>query len=86
MSVSVSVCAMVEPLPAAWPVTLPVTVPIVQANVEPAGEDAKDMVVAPPEQIVAEVAVVTVGFGLTVTVIVVGEPAAQPLNVGVTIY
>ena len=38
-----------------------------------------------PEQIVAVVAVVTTGLGLTVTVIVDAVPA-QPFAVGVTIY
>ena len=43
------------------------------------------MAVLVPEQIVAVVAVVTTGLGLTVTVIVEAVPV-QPLAVGVTIY
>ena len=58
---------------------------MVQAKVEPAGDDVNAIAVASPEQMVEVAAVVTVGFGLTVTVMVSAVPG-QPVNVGVTIY
>jgi hypothetical protein len=46
---------------------------------------AKPMLTVAPLHIVAVLALVIVGLGLTVFVMVVGEPA-HPFNVGVTIY
>ncbi len=69
------------------PVIPPVTVPTVQLNVL-AVDAINAMFVALPLQIAAVLAVVTVGIGLTVTVIVYGDPA-QPgvaVEVGVTMY
>ncbi len=69
------------------PVIPPVTVPTVQLNVLGALA-VSAILVAVPLQIVAVLAVVTTGLGLTVTVIVYGDPA-QPgvaVEVGVTIY
>ena len=71
-------------------------VPSVHANVAPVGEEVNVIAVVAPEQIVAVVGVVTVGFGLTVTVTAdevtteqlvaeltstVYEPAAEATNV-----
>jgi ABC-type proline/glycine betaine transport system permease subunit len=77
---------IVDPLPALAPVIPPVMVPIVQANVDGA-DDVSAMFVAVPLQIDFVDAVVTAGVGLTVTVIVYGAPAHDPVTeVGVTIY
>ena len=61
-------------------------VPMVQANVLAA--DAVNEILGPvPLQMVAVLAVVTEGFGFTVTVIVYGKPAQLPVeDVGVTMY
>jgi hypothetical protein len=61
-------------------------VPIVQAKL--LGTDAVNPIfVVPPLQILAVFAVVTIGFGLTVTVMVYGFPGHEPvLEVGVTKY
>ena len=56
----VSVCAMVEPEPAACPLTVPVTVPIVQAKLAPAGVLLRAMFVIAPLQIAAGVTGLTV--------------------------
>jgi hypothetical protein len=65
----VNVCTMVLPEPALAPVILPAIVPTVQVNV--LGADAVNaMFVAVALHIVAVLAVVTTGVGLTVTVIV----------------
>jgi hypothetical protein len=64
-----NVCAIVAPLPALAPVIPPVIVPIVQLNVLVAVEVSGIFVVA-PLQMVALLAVVIAGVGLTVTVIV----------------
>jgi hypothetical protein len=64
-----NVCAIVAPLPAVAPVMPPVIVPTVQVKVLPAVE-VSAIFVAAPLQIVALLAVVTAGVGLTVTVIV----------------
>ena len=59
---------MVEPEPALAPVMPPVIVPIVQLNV--LATLAVKLILGPvPLQVVAVVAVVTAGLGLTVTVI-----------------
>jgi hypothetical protein len=81
------VCAIVAPLPALAPVIPPVIVPTVHVNVL-AAVDVSAILVAVPLQIAAVFAVVTTGVGLTVTVIVYGDPAQVVLaeDVGVTIY
>ncbi len=78
---------MVLPDPALAPVMLPVIAPTVQVKVLGA-EAVNAMFVAVPLQIVAVLAVVTTGLGLTVTVIVYGVPgqAGVAVDVGVTIY
>ena len=64
----------------------PVIVPIIQVNVL-AAFAVKVMFVPVPLQIVFVAAVVTVGAGFTVTVIVRGVPGHEPaVEVGVTIY
>ena len=80
----VSACDMVAPLEALAPVMLPVIVPIVQLKVAPVTLLVKDMLVVAPLQIAVGLAVVTLGFGYTVTTILIGTPG-QPLAVGVTI-
>ena len=61
-------------------------VPTVHVN-ELATDDVNEIFVAVPLQLVAVLAVVTVGIGFTVTVIVYAEPAQPPvLAVGVTMY
>jgi hypothetical protein len=83
----VSVCAMVLPEPDVAPAILPLIVPIVQLNVLPALEVSAILVVA-PLQIVALLAAVTAGVGLTVTVTVYAAAAGQlpVVDVGVTKY
>jgi hypothetical protein len=83
----VNVWAIVDPLPALAPVMLPVIVPTVHVNVlATLAVGAIFVVVA--LQIVAVLAVVTTGVGLTVTVIVYAEPghAGVAVDVGVTRY
>ena len=64
----------------------PVIVPIVHVNVL-ATLAVKAMFVPVPLQIIFVAAVVTVGAGFTVTVIVRGVPGHEPaVEVGVTIY
>ena len=64
----------------------PVIVPIVHVNVL-ATLAAKAMLVPVPLQIVFVAAVVTVGVGFTVTVIIRGVPGHElAVEVGVTIY
>jgi hypothetical protein len=65
----VSVWAIVDPLPAEAPVIPPVTVPTVHVNVL-AALAINAIFVAVALHIVAVLAVVTTGVGLTVTVIV----------------
>ena len=64
----------------------PVIVPIVHVNV--LGALAVKLILGPvPLQVVAVLAVVTTGFGFTVTVMVKGIPGQEPdVEVGVTIY
>jgi hypothetical protein len=81
----VSVCAIVDPLPAVAPVIPPLTVPIVHANVD-AALAVKGMFVAVALQIEYAAGFVTAGFGLTVIVIVYGVPTQPAVDVGVTIY
>jgi hypothetical protein len=65
---------------------LPVIVPIAQANV--LGALDVNVIFGPvPLQVLAVVALVTAGFGFTVTVIVYAGPAHEPVvEVGVTRY
>ena len=80
-----NVWLIVEPDPADAPVIPPVIVPIVQLKVL-AALAVSDILGLVPLQIDAVLAVVTLGIGFTVTVIVVGEPAQEPtVDVGVTI-
>jgi hypothetical protein len=60
---------IVDPLPADAPVILPVTVPTVHVNVL-AALAVNEIPVAVALQMVAVLAVVTTGLGLTVTVII----------------
>jgi hypothetical protein len=77
---------MVEPDPALAPVIPPVIVPIVQVNVLDALA-LREIFGLVLLQVEVVVAVVTTGVGLTVTVIVYGEPTQLPdTDVGVTIY
>jgi len=77
---------MDAPLPALAPVIPPVTVPIVQAKVLGAVA-VKAIFGLVPLQILAVDAVVIAGLGLTVTVMVNGDPTQPPVvAVGVTIY
>ena len=64
----------------------PVIVPIVHVNV--LGALAVKLILGPaPLQVVAVLAVVTTGFGFTVTVMVKGVPEQEPdVEVGVTTY
>jgi hypothetical protein len=64
----------------------PVIVPIVHVNV--LGALAVKLILGPvPLQVVAVLAVVTIGFGFTVTVIVKGTPEHEfTVEVGVTTY
>ena len=64
----------------------PVIVPIVHVNV--LGALAVKLILGPaPLQVVAVLAVVTTGFGFTVTVMVKGVPGHEfTVEVGVTIY
>ena len=77
---------IILPEPALAPVIPPVMVPIVQLNV--LGTLAVKLMFGPfPLQALAVLAVVTAGFGFTVTVIVYGVPAQLPVvAVGVTLY
>jgi hypothetical protein len=78
---------MVFPAPLEAPVIPPVIVPTVHVNVL-AVDAVNPIFVAVALQIVAVLAVVTTGVGLTVTVIVYGVPgqAGVVVDVGVTIY
>ena len=77
---------IVEPELALAPVMLPVIVPSVHAKLLAALE-VKAIFGPVPLHVLAVVELVTAGVGLTVTVIVVGEPAQLPVvDVGVTIY
>ena len=77
---------MVVPEPAVAPVMPPVMAPIVQLKV--LGTEAnKEIPVFAPLQMVTELAVVTAGAGLTVTVIAKGAPEHElAVDVGVTKY
>ena len=77
---------IVKPDPALAPVMLPVIVPMVHAKL--LGKlAAREILGLVPLQIIAVAPLVTAGTGLTVTVIVKGEPAHKPsVEVGVTIY
>jgi hypothetical protein len=81
----VSVCAIVDPLPAVAPVIPPLIVPIVHVNVD-AALAVKGMFVAVALQIEYAAGFVTAGVGLTVIVIVYGVPTQPKLEVGVIIY
>jgi len=81
----VNVWLIVEPEPFDDPVIPPVIVPMVPLKVLDALA-VSDIFGPVPLQVDAVVAVVTLGNGFTVTVIVVGEPAQEPtVEVGVTI-
>jgi len=77
---------MVEPEPGVAPVILPEIAPTV--HVKLLGIEAvKPIFGLEPLQIVVAFAVVTTRLGLTVTVIVKGVPAHEPVvEVGVTLY
>lgn len=73
-------------MPGPAPVIPPVTVPTVQLN-ELGTEEVMLIFGLVPLQMEVVAGVVIVGAGLTVTVMVVGEPAQEPaVAVGVTIY
>jgi hypothetical protein len=76
---------IVAPEPAVAPVIPPVIVPIVHVNV--LGTLAVKLIFGPvPLHVLAVLAVVTAGFGFTVTVIVYVAPTHDPVvDVGVTI-
>jgi len=77
---------IVAPDPALAPVMPPVMVPIVHAKLLTVLA-VKLIFGLVPLQILAVVALVTAGIGLTVTVIVKAEPAHEPVvEVGVTRY
>jgi hypothetical protein len=77
---------IVDPEPGVAPVIPPVTFPIVHAKLLGAVA-VRLMFVFPPLHMVTAAGVVTTGVGLTVTVIVYGEPGQFPVDdVGVTIY
>ena len=77
---------IVAPDPALAPVILPVIVPMVHAKL--LAEVAVRVIFGLiPLQVIAVAPLVTSGSGLTVTVIVKGEPAHVPaVELGVTIY
>src|SRR6266496_1588233 len=82
----VNVWLIVVPEPALAPVIPPVMVPMVQPNVL-AALAVKLILVEVPLQMVFVAAVVTVGVGFTVTVMVKGLPVHEPVvEVGVTMY
>jgi hypothetical protein len=75
---------IVFPEPAEAPVILPLIVPIVHEKLL-AMEAVNEIFGFDPLQVLAAAGLVTVGFGLTLTVIVYGAPAHEPaLAVGVT--
>lgn len=77
---------MVAPEPALAPVMPPVIVPIVQVK-ELGVLAVKAILGLVPLQVLAVGAFITEGFGFTVTVIVKGSPAHEPVvEVGVTMY
>ncbi len=77
---------MVAPELAIAPVMLPVIVPIVQAKLLGV-PDVNEIFGLVPLQILFVAALVTVGIGLTVTVIVKAVPEHEPVvEVGVTRY
>lgn len=82
-----SVCAMAFPLPEDAPVMPPVIEPIVQVNVLDVLA-FREIFVLVLLQMLALFAVVTVGMGFTVTVIVYGAPpqVVDAVDVGVTMY
>jgi hypothetical protein len=81
-----SVCDIVKPFEALAPEIPPVTGPIVQLKV--LGVLAVNAILGPvPLHVLAVAAVVTTGVGLTVTSILYGVPAHDPVvEVGVTRY
>ena len=78
---------MVEPEPLLAPVTVPVPAAVVQLKVLGV-LDVKLILGDVPLQVIAVAELVTTGFGLTVTVIVYGTPAHDPVvvAVGIIIY
>lgn len=81
----VSTWDIVAPLVAVAPVIPPVIVPIVQLNVAPVTLLFKAMLVFVALQIVVGPVYVTLGVGLTVTIMSTGDPGHE-LAVGVTLY
>jgi hypothetical protein len=79
-----NVWAIVVPFEGVAPETLPVIGPIVQLKVDPETELVSAILVVVALHIVRELAVVTSGVGLTVTIIFVIIPG-QEVAVGVTI-
>jgi len=76
---------MVVPEPGSEPVIPPIIVPMVQLKVL-GKEEVRLMFGLVPLQMTAVAGVVTIGAGLTVTVIVYGAPGQDPATVvGVTI-
>lgn len=83
----VNIWAIVAPEPALAPVILPVIVPIVHVKLLLLIEAVKLIFVLVPLHMAAELDVVTIGAGLTVTVIVFDTPVHEPVvAIGVTIY
>ena len=75
---------IVDPEPAIAPVIPPLLVPIIQVKVE-AIEAVSERLVLAPLQILAAAELVITGAGLTVTVIVKGDPVQEPaIEVGTT--
>lgn len=82
----VNVWLILAPELADAPVIAPVLVPNVHAKLD-AAVAVSAIFGLVPLQVLAVVAVVTLGIGFTVTVIVVGEPTQEPnTEVGVTTY
>ena len=81
----VNVWLITEPEEALAPVIPPVMVPIVQAKL-PGAEAFRFIFGLVPLQVLLVVELVTIGFGLTVTVIVYGIPEQPFVETGVTIY
>ena len=77
---------MADPLPALAPEMFPVMLPIVQANVLDTVAERVNPVLVPLHMDTTEELVIS-GTGLTVTVMVEGEPVQDPAaEVGVTMY
>jgi hypothetical protein len=78
---------IVDPLLADAPVMLPVIVPIVHAKLPGTLDVKANAGLVPLQILVVNIPLVITGLGLTVTVIVYGEPPHEAVvEVGVTIY